>query len=310
MNMKQFQYVLTLARAGSFSRAAEELRISQPSLSQYIRKIEKEQGVELFRRASNRLFLTDAGRIYIEAGRRILELEKEMQKQFDDLRSEESGSVVLGISAHRSVCLMPAVVRRFRESYPGIRLVLDERPRDDLLEAAEHGEFDLCLTTLPISEELFLCETVMREEVLLAVPVGSELERRLGEADLPVSPSGLPTADLRMADGCDFLFLKSGHPMQKILEDQIRRYGLALRDRMECSSLEAVMAMADVGAGAALIPSCLRTSSRGGTRFFSLSPSVPYRDIVLIHRKDHYLSRPAQTLSDLLVQLSRSDAFS
>ena len=78
MNMKQLKYVLVLAHEGSFSLAADTLGISQPSISQYIKKIEKEQGVELFDRTSGDVRITDAGRIYIEDGRKILDLEKQM----------------------------------------------------------------------------------------------------------------------------------------------------------------------------------------------------------------------------------------
>ncbi len=85
MNTKQLKYVLTLVREGTFSRAAEVLNITQPSLSQYIKKIEKEIGLELFDRANGDIRLTDAGRVYVEAGRKILDLEHQMENSFTDL---------------------------------------------------------------------------------------------------------------------------------------------------------------------------------------------------------------------------------
>ena len=69
MNTKQLQYVLTLAHEGSFSKAATALNITQPSLSQYIKKIEKEVGLELFDRTNGDVQITDAGRVYLNAGR-------------------------------------------------------------------------------------------------------------------------------------------------------------------------------------------------------------------------------------------------
>ena len=71
MNTKQFQYVLTLAREGSFSKAADTLNITQPSLSQYIKKIEREVGITLFDRTNGDVRITDAGRVYIETARQI-----------------------------------------------------------------------------------------------------------------------------------------------------------------------------------------------------------------------------------------------
>ena len=85
MNLKQFRYVLTLADEGSFSRAAETLNIKQPSLSQYIKKIEKEVGMELFDRSGGDVRLTDAGRAYIDIGRKMLDLEHQLEGRFSDL---------------------------------------------------------------------------------------------------------------------------------------------------------------------------------------------------------------------------------
>lgn len=92
MNMKQFRYVLILADKGSFSKVAEGLNVSQPSLSQYIKRIEHDLGVILFDRTGGNVRLTDAGRVYIEAGKKILDTERQMQKQFSDLTANQAGS--------------------------------------------------------------------------------------------------------------------------------------------------------------------------------------------------------------------------
>ena len=99
MNLKQFKYVLALANEGSFSRAAEALNIKQPSLSQYIKKIEKDCGMQLFDRSKGDVRLTDAGRAYIEAGRKILDLEHQLEGRFSDLAAFKSGTISIGIAA-------------------------------------------------------------------------------------------------------------------------------------------------------------------------------------------------------------------
>ena len=96
MNMKQLRYAVVLAQKGSFSSAAEALAISQPSLSQYIKKIENEIGLELFDRTNGDVRLTDAGRVYIEAGRKILDLEHQMEVSFSDLAAHKTGSLIVG----------------------------------------------------------------------------------------------------------------------------------------------------------------------------------------------------------------------
>ena len=158
MNTKQLKYVIVLAREGSFSRAAETLGITQPSLSQYIKKIEKEIGLELFDRTNGNLRLTDAGQVYIEAGQKILALERRMESQFSDLSDNRTGTVIIGASPYRTAGMMPAVAREFRRRYPGMHLTVREATTAELAEGLEQGEFDLALTLLPVDERLFAWE--------------------------------------------------------------------------------------------------------------------------------------------------------
>ena len=123
MNTKQFQYVLTLVREGSFSKAAEALNISQPSLSQYIKKIEREVGLELFDRTNGEVKITDAGRIYIEAGQRILAIEHQMENAFTDLAEHKSGSLIIGAAPYRAAGMMPTIAAAFKKLYPGDTLL-------------------------------------------------------------------------------------------------------------------------------------------------------------------------------------------
>ena len=108
MNIKQYKYVITLAKESSFSKAADVLNITQPSLSQYIKKIEKGIGLELFDRTNGDVRLTDAGRVYIEAGRKILDLEHQMEVSFSDLAAHKTGSLIIGAAPYRAAGMTAA----------------------------------------------------------------------------------------------------------------------------------------------------------------------------------------------------------
>lgn len=298
---KQFKYVLALAREGSFSRAADALNISQPSLSQYIKKIETQLEVELFDRSGGNVRLTDAGQIYVEFGRKILDLEHQMDSRFQDIIGCQRGSIRIGISAHRSVGLMPPVVKAFKAEYPGYQLFLDERSRNVLIDAAEHGEFDLCITTLPVDRDTFHVEPLFREEMVLAVPADSDICRELNSEGSKV--------DIEMVDGADFVVLREEHPMQAELEAMLSKYDLSINRTVECTSLETMLSMVSAGMGMALMPISLKSRGSSNVAFFSLKQEIHRRDIVVIYRKEQHLNSAMLRLKELMKQLITEQQF-
>ena len=299
MNMKQFRYVLVLASEGSFSGAAAALGISQPSLSQYLKKIEKEVGATLFDRSGSEIRLTDAGRAYMDAGKRILDIERQMEGRIADINNHKSGSLIVGISTYRAVCLMPEVLVQFAKLYPGIHIVLEERAGRELLDGAEHGEFDLCVTAAPVSPKLFLCERIMDEEVVLAVSSHQKPEAK------QVEGRKYPAVDVRLLDNAPLITLSRTQLMQRILDDVCDTYGLQYSVAVDCRSIEAQLAMVRAGLGMALVPSGVRSADDGGIGYYSIAQPLPRRQIVVAWRKEQYLSRPMVDLVALLKTLDR-----
>lgn len=290
MNLKQFRYVLTLADEGTFSRAAETLNIKQPSLSQYIKKIEKEVQMELFDRSGGDVRLTDAGRAYIDIGRKMLDLEHQLEGRFSDLATYKTGSIIIGISAHRSVALMPTVVSAFKSLYPGITLRIVEQRRADLLEAAGHGEFDLVVTTLPVDTDFFTYENLFIEENVVATKETIKAEDIDGKKFPAISASSL--------NYLSFAMLNEDHLMQRELDELIKTHDLKLKKEVECTSLEALVEMVKAGVGSAFIPTCLAKDP--SLHFYSIQEAVPKREIVVMFRREQYLSKAVLDLKELM----------
>ena len=306
MNMKQLRYVLVLAHEGSFSKAADTLGITQPSLSQYIKKIEREQGVELFDRTGGDVRVTDAGRVYIEAGRKILDLEKQMERKFEDLSAYRSGSIVVGVSPHRCIHLMPEIVKRFQKLYPGMHLVIEERAGASLLDDAEHGLFDICIANLPVDENIFKYQLMMEEEVLLAVNTEMDLYKKLKSKTVKAEGRKYPAVDLTELAGEGFVTLAESQAMQKVLDDICIEADFQVKTAVECRTIETQFAMVRAGIGAALVPSGISYFSNADkVAFFSFIQSVPYRDMAVIYRKGQYISKAVKDLIQILVTLEK-----
>ena len=299
MNTKQFKYVLLLAQEGSFSRAAEMLNISQPSLSQFIKKIEKEIGMELFDRTNGDVRLTDAGRVYLDAGRKITDIEHQMEVPFSDLLSRKSGSLIIGAAPYRAAGMMPEIAASFQELHPGMHLVIREGTTAELTEGMEHGEYDLALTLLPIDQRIFQYEKVMEEELILAVPSSFD--------PLPtkvIPERKYPAVDAKILNGQSLVMLTDPQYMQKQLDNLCKDYQLNVRPAAVVKSLEAQIEMIKAGVGIALVPSGIERFCRGEVTFYSFVQKLPRREVVVAWRKDRKLSKAAEELKNVICSIS------
>ncbi len=296
MNSKQLKYVLVLSREGNFSKAAERLNISQPSLSQYIKKIETDVGMTLFERVGGDVRLTDAGRIYRDAGERILDLERQMNAQMRDVAEHKKGSLVIGTSPFRSVGMMPMVARIFQKLYPGMHLVIEERESAELLSGTERGEFDFCLTVQPEDCRLFEYECVAEEELILVTP--SDYPQ--WDAS-PLEGRKYPAIDAREISGHRFVMITENQVMQKTLMWLCSEYGVSVETAAVVKSLEAQTAMVRAGIGIALVPSGIeRFCAEGEVQCYSFVQNLPRRKVVALWRKDRYLSQISRELIDAI----------
>lgn len=300
MNLKQLKYVIVLAEQGSFSKAADELNISQPSLSQYVRKIEQELNIELFDRSGSVIRLTDAGKAYIEAGQKIIDIEHQLMGKFSDINNNRFGSIVIGVSPHRSVCLLPPAIAAFRKKYPGIQVNIDERVGQELLDKAERGEYDICITTTPVDTHVFECEHLLVDECILAVPEGSELELRLSATAKKMAGHKYPAVDVKEIDNADFITLAEPQLMQRILYDICAEYGISIKKNAVCTSLSATLALVQEGIGAALLPTSIVKHGNSRIKCFSIRQDIPHRDIVVIYRKGQRLSSASKDMIEIL----------
>lgn len=296
MNTKQFQYVLTLAREGSFSKAADTLNITQPSLSQYIKKIECEIGLELFDRANGDVRLTDAGRVYLDAGRRILDIEHQMENSFNDLAAHKTGSLIIGTAPYRAASMLPTISRSFQSLHPGMHLIVREGTTAELVEGMEHGEYDLALTLLPIDERLFTWEKVMEEKLVLAVPKNfSSIPATL------IPDHKFPAIKAEDLDRKPLIMLTETQYMQKQLSNLVIDYKIKPTIAAVVKSLEAQIEFVKAGVGMAVVPSGIeRFCKPEEVTFYSFIPSLPKREVIVMWRKDRKLSKVAKDLVSVI----------
>lgn len=176
MELRQLRYFVTVAKTLSFSEAARELFITQGTLSQQIQQLEAEAGVELFRRNSRNVALTEEGRDFLPAAMRAVEASRQCSEKIKDLRSELGGTLNIGVTySFRS--MLTETVKQFVREHPAVKLTIYYKTASELHEMLRTGEVDFILAFKPllyhpeiVSEELFTCDlsAIMRRDHPLA----------------------------------------------------------------------------------------------------------------------------------------------
>jgi LysR family cyn operon transcriptional activator len=172
VEIRHLRYFLAVARAGSFSRAADRLGISQPSVSQQMRELEANLRVSLFQRRSKRILLTAAGLIFQEHARAIL---RQLENFLDELASDSKqvrGALHLGSVPWLDVALVPQLLGLFAARHPGVTVTVTEISSDDIETALEEGRLDVGLGFLTHHSPNLLYERLSSDEFALIVAAG------------------------------------------------------------------------------------------------------------------------------------------
>ncbi len=279
MEMQQLRYVIAVARAKNFSRAAEQCHVSQPSLSQQIQKLEDELGERLFERLKRDVKLTAAGELFLRRAVRILEEVDAARREAHDANVLLRGSVAVGVLPTIAPYLLPEVIVRFNKLYPGVEVVIHEDTTAQLLKLALSGDIDFAVASLPLHGARFETVDLFVEELLLAVPPGHPLatQRIVTAADL---------------DSEKLIVMKEGH----CLGDQVLRFCEQRAARPDVSirsaQMETIQALVRAGVGLSLIPRMAVSNKRHDAPVYrSLRAPRPQRSIVVAWPKQRTLSR-------------------
>ena len=294
MDFRQLQYMLKVAEEKSFSKAAQKLYIAQPSLSQYIQKLERQLGVQLFDRSTNPLKLTYAGELYVETAKNILDLKDQLSNQMEDISNCKKGRLTIGLSAFRSAYIMPKILPRFYEKFPGIEVILSEGNSVKVEDLAIKGTTDISIMALPIKTELFSYEPILREKILLAIPPQHPFAKKI--KNQYYSKNTYPVISLEELRDEPFILLKQHQKLHQIAISLCKQAGFKPKIILESESIEATHALVSSGMGISFIPDTITLFPQTATTpiYFLIKDLEPTRTLVLSYIKKRYISNAAK----------------
>src|SRR5271168_4312042 len=231
-----------VAKHLNFSRAAEELLLTQPAVTQQIRALEGELGVALFDRAGGRIQLTPGGHALVPFADKMKVLSEEAVRAVAAAYGEQSGELALGASQTIAQYLLPALIAAFRKSHPKVHVTALSGNTDAMLEALVAGSIQLALIEGPEQRKDLHIEPFMEDHMVLVVPAGQEW------AGQEVTPE--------MFKGEPLLMREFGSGSRRVIEQALSANGLKAKDiriSMELASTEGLLSAVEAGLGVTFV---------------------------------------------------------
>ncbi|WP_158880342.1 LysR family transcriptional regulator [Amycolatopsis anabasis] len=286
MDLLPLRYFQVVARHEHISRAAEELRVAQPSISRTIARLETELGVPLFDRQGRQIRLNRFGAAFLRRVNRALAELDDARQELTDAAGLEHGTVAV---ASETLLTLTKLLADFRNEHPGIGIQLYQATAERMAQQLAARQVDLCLASQPVAGPALHTVELVREEVMLAVPPAHPLAAR---RRIPVDA---------LADE-PIITTRPGYWQRALTDRLFAAAGLTPNVVVEGDELGPLQFLIHAGLGVGLIPAMSR---RAGTYpavgWVHLNSPDSHRVLSIVWREDAYLSAAAQRFRDFVI---------
>ena len=287
MELRQLAYFVAVAQKLNFSRAAEDLPVTQPALSQQIAALERELGVQLFERMGRRISLTGAGEALLPHAYNILAAVETAQNEVREFSQLTRGTASLGAPPTVSSHMLPGRLPRFRRKYPGLEVTLREAGTQSLLQLLGEGQLDLAIVVCDDLPPAVESAPLLEEAYLLAVSLHN-----------PLSKQG----SVRLADLANeaFILFPEGYKLREVTLTACRAAGFEPKVALDGGAMQSALEFVAAGLGVALVPELGLTGAKN-IRGLVISDQKLHRSLGVVWRRGQYLSPAARALREFLL---------
>jgi LysR family transcriptional regulator, hydrogen peroxide-inducible genes activator len=291
MEIHQLRYFCAVAKTLSFTRAAAQEHVAQPSLSQQIRKLEDELGTRLFDRLGRRVRLTSFGQTFRLRAEAILREVTDAKQEIEEMSGTERGRIVVGVIPTIAPYFLPGLLPSFSLEFPHVEVSVVEEMTQVLLERLQDASIDLALMALPVRGDHFISTELLREPLYLVVPGSHRLALK-------------SRVYLREVENDSFLLLKEGHCFRENSLVACSRARLRPNVVFESGQFATILAMVAANTGISVVPA-MAVDKRDGCCFIPIADEASHRRVGVVRLKQHFCSRAQQAF---LRHLERASA--
>ncbi len=289
-NLRQIEAFLAVAEAGNFSRAAAQIGMTQPGISQAIREIEGILDLRLFDRTTRRVMLTAAGEAFRDGALKSMETLDLAVSEAKDQSALRKGYLRLAAPPFLAATVLPRAWSAFKERYPDLTLELIDTTTAQIMARVASGQADLGLGTFPSGKADLGSRVVLRDEMMCFAKTGTPM------------PSPLSLAHVA---GFPIIVMSQASALRLPVTVGLEAAGLHLAPAFEVEQIATALALVEVGLGVAILPGYARAWQGRGVTAHSLSGPVMSREVQLIYRADRSLSPAATAFAAHLTQSLR-----
>ena len=285
MELRHLRYFLAVADTLSFTRAAEQAHVSQPTLSQQVRQLEEEVGSTLLERAGRRVQLTPSGEIFRDYAQRALKEISSGTTAIAELEGLKHGALTIGVFESFTTSLLPPLLAQFSDEHPGVQVSVRQLPAGQLEEQLDGGKLHLALAYSPPATERIVAEKLFDEALVLVVGRKHRLARAA-------------RIELASLDHERLTLLPAEFPSRRLLENQLGAIGVKPRIVLEINSIQGTLAtVRETRLATVLTERMAKTVP--GLHCVKLSPSLK-RTAAIFWRNGGYRTNAARAMAQLI----------
>jgi DNA-binding transcriptional LysR family regulator len=289
LDFGQLEAFVQVAAHHSFSRAAEALQLTQPSITARIQALEREMGEKMFERGGRSVRLTDAGTLFLPYAERMLQMLREAKESVEEVHSVQAGSLRLGSALTISTYVLPRILHAFHSRYPGVEVVVHTGRSDQVLNMLLSDEVQVGLVRSLVHPDVETVDLYVDEVILVANP------------DHPFAANRQAT--IEEVGSQPVILADRGSSYYGLIHGLFRQAGVVPNVAMELDSMEATKRMVEEGLGIALLPKvCLKRELKQGLLAEVAITNAPAisRQIAFIYRKSRKQARTVHAFLEVL----------
>jgi DNA-binding transcriptional LysR family regulator len=288
MDIRDLQVFLAVSTRLNFTRAGEDVHLSQPSVSVRMRQLEEELGVKLFEQLGKRVALTEAGQLLVPYATRVIAAMSDAREAIEGLRGLERGALRIGASTTPGMYVIPRTIAHFKRRYPKIEVHLAVKDTRQIEQGVIRNEFDFGFVGGHLAGDEVDVLPWITDEIILIVPLGHRLARNRS-----VTPQDLSSEK--------FIFREQGSATRAVVATHLRKFRVDAEAVMEIENPESVKKAVQNGLGIAFISAfAAKTDLKARTLVsVEIRNLKILRELKIVYRRDKHLSRAAQTFIEM-----------